>query len=246
MRFSMRFGGAGAALALAGMVTASTALLAQDKPKPRPAKPAPVQPAAPTKPATPTRPATARPAEQAKPAPAVSAPGKGTADRYTATATNLGGVTGETITVDLIRWSTDAERDKVVATLKDKGEKELLTVLQQAPNIGYIWRSGSGFGSFVRYAFRWKAADGEHVVLATDSDLNTWKQVGAPITPGAPQPEPQFTVIELVRPGAAAAAGKMSLGAKVVSDADAKTIRLENYTAAPVTLKGVRHQQGGR
>src|SRR5688500_13642592 len=140
MPSSIRFGGAGAALALAGMITASAALLAQDKPKPAPATPALAQPAAPAKPAPAKPAATAKPADQAKPA--ATAPGKGTADRYTATATNLGGVTGETITVDLIRWSTDAEREKVVATLKDKGEKELLAVLQQAPNIGYIWRSG--------------------------------------------------------------------------------------------------------
>ena len=240
-------------LALAGLVIASAAAIAQTATGQKAAgqaKPAPTTPA--PKAATPAAPAptTAAPATttQAKPAAArePAPPGKGTADRYTATAANLGRVTGETITVDLIRWSTDAERDKVVATFKEKGDKELLPVLQGSPNIGYIWRSGSGFGSFVRYAYRWKGSDGEHVVLATDSDLNDWQKMATakPAAGAAPAAVYPFTVIEIVLPAAGPSAGKMSLAAKVISDTVNKTIRLDNYTAAPVTLRGVRHQKG--
>lgn len=239
-------------LALAGLVIASAATITGQKAagqaKPAPTTPAPkaatlATPAAPAPttapPATTTQ---AKPAAAREPAP----PGKGTADRYTATAANLGRVTGETIAIDLIRWSTDAERDKVVATFKEKGDKELLLALQASPNIGYIWRSGSGFGSFVRYAYRWKGSDGEHVVLATDSDLNDWQRMATakPAAGAAPAAVYPFTVIEMVLPAAGPGAGKMSLAANVISDTVNKTIRLDNYTAAPVALRGVRHQKG--
>ena len=191
----------------------------------------------------PPAPATAKPAAKAAaPAPAVAAPGKGTADRYVGTvAPSLAGIAGETVTVDLIRWSADADRDKLVATLKDKGDKDFAAALAAAPSLGYIWRSGSGFGSFVRYATKWKAADGEHVVLITDSDLANWGT--KPGAAAAPARYP-YAVIELTL-AAAAPAGKTSHAGKVVADADAKTVRLEDFKTAPVALRGVKHIKGG-
>ena len=191
----------------------------------------------------PPAPATAKPAAKAAaPTPAVAAPGKGTADRYVGTvAPSLAGIAGETVTVDLIRWSADADRDKLVATLKDKGDKDFAAALAAAPSLGYIWRSGSGFGSFVRYATKWKAADGEHVVLITDSDLTNWGT--KPGAAAAPAKYP-YAVIELTL-AAAAPAGKTSHAGKVVADADAKTVRLEDFKTAPVALRGVKHIKGG-
>ena len=120
-------------LALAGVVAASAAAIAQTttgqkttgQNAPTQAAPAPKAPAPkPTAPAKPA-PTTAAPktTPQTRPAAAApAAPGAGVSDRYVATAANLAGVAGETITVDLIRWSTDAERDKVLSTTRDKGD----------------------------------------------------------------------------------------------------------------------------
>ena len=193
-------------------------------------------PAAP-KPATPAATAAA-PAAKAV---ALEAPGKGTADRFGGVAANLPGIDGETVIIDLIRWSTDAERDKLVATLKDKGDKEFASALGQAPSLGYMWRSGSGFGAFVRYATKFKAADGEHVVIVTDSDLATW--VNKPGATAAPAKYP-YAVVEL-SVAAAAPAGKTSLAGKVIADGDVKSVRLEDFKTAPVALKGVKHIKGG-
>ena len=169
-----------------------------------------------------------------------SAPGKGTADRYVGTVgTSLAGISGETVTVDLIRWSTDAERDTLVAAL-GKGDKDFAAALAESPSLGYIWRSGSGFGSFVRFAAKWKAADGEHVVLVTDSDLATWaNKPGSAATP-AKYP---YAVIELAL--AATPAGKTSHAGKVIADTAAKTVRLEDFKTAPVALRAVKHIKGG-
>ena len=189
----------------------------------------------------PPAPATAKPAPRAA-APAVAAPGKGTADRYVGTAApSLAGIAGETVTVDLIRWSADADRNTLVALLKDKGDKDFAAALAAAPSLGYIWRSGSGFGSFVRYATKFKAADGEHVVLITDSDLVNWGT--KPGTAATPAKYP-YAVIELTL-AAAAPAGKTSPAGKVVADADAKSVRLEDFKTAPVAIRGVKHIKGG-
>lgn len=165
--------------------------------------------------------------------PAPAAPGKGTSDRYTGTAAGLANVAGETITVDLIRWSTDEERAKVAGA---KDDKERLTALQGSPNLGYIWRSGSGFGSFIRYAAKFKDAGGEHAVFVTDADLSAWK--------GAASATPSFTLLEMATSAAGVTVGKLSLGGKVTVDAASKTLKLEGFAAAPVAVRAVKHQKG--
>lgn len=196
------------------------------------------QPAAGQKPAAPAAPAPAKKPAAKPAAPAPQPPGKGTVARYTATAApGLKGIAGETITIDVIRWSTDEEKDKIVAAYAKDGEKSAGPALAAAPNIGYIWRSGSAFGSFVRYAYRFKAADGEHVIIATDSDLASWQGAGA-------KPGPAMTVLEIVTSGAGVASGKTSIGGKIVADAENKSLRIDAYTAAPVALRGVRSVKG--
>ncbi len=223
LKFGVRLAGV---LAMASaLAVAGSAQTAAPKPAPKPAVPA-----------------TAAPAPKPAAAPAVAPPGKGTADRYVGTvAPSLAGIAGETVTVDLIRWSADADRDKLVATLKDKGDKDFAAALAAAPSLGYIWRSGSGFGSFVRYATKFKAADGEHVVLITDSDLVNWATKPGTAAAAAKYP---YAVIELTL-AAAAPAGKTSHAGKVVADADAKTVRLEDFKTAPVAIRGVKHIKGG-
>ena len=158
-----------------------------------------------------------------------------TTARYTATTANLGAASGETITIELSRWSTDAERN-IAATAFDAGEARLLEALHEAPSLGYIWRSGSGLGIFVRYAHKYTAADGEHVVLITDSDLRTWKGVITEPT------EPSFTLIEIVTGSSGDGTGKLSLGNTIVQDAANQTLRLEDYAAAQVSFRMVKHQ----
>jgi len=172
----------------------------------------------------------AKPAAPA--APAAAAPAKGATDRYTGKAANLPNVAGETITIDLIRWSTDAERDKVVGA---KDEKERLAALQASPNLGYIWRSGSGFGAFVRYAVKFKDAGVERTVLITDADLSAWK--------GAAAATPSYTLLEMA-PVAGLTVGKLSVGGKITVDTANKTLKLDGFAAAPVAIRAVRHQKG--
>jgi hypothetical protein len=75
-------------------------------------------------------------------------------------------------------------------------------------------------------------------VLATDRQLGAH----APAWPQAPAGDAavEFTVIELRVDGNGVGEGKSSLAAAVIVDADAKTLALEGYAAAPVLLKVTR------
>src|SRR5689334_22260932 len=92
---------------------------------------------------------------------------KGPIERYTATTTNVVG-SGEPITIELLKWSTDADRDKLLSVLAWYGDKE---VAGSQPTVGYLWTSASA-GYSIRYAYKSTAADGsQRIVLLTDRKL---------------------------------------------------------------------------
>ncbi len=172
-----------------------------------------------------------KPAPGAGPAPVVS--------RFSATATNLKRVNGQTITVEVTGWSPDAEREKIIA-LMEKGPNDVLAALREMPSKGRIWRSGSSFGTYVRYAVRIpEPTGGERVILAVDQDLSDWN---AEFSGAATKSTSPFTVIELRITPKGTGEGKLSVGSKVAVDAANKTLALENYATAPLVLKSVKKE----
>lgn len=168
---------------------------------------------------------------------------KGVTATFTATTVNLNPGAGETLKIDVLRWSTDAERDRLLSALKEKGENELREALRAVPTVGYIWTSGS-LGYSLRYAHRVPLPDGgERIVIATDLRLgvwdrnNLWKASDQPNAVDYP-----FTVVELRLNRKGEGEGKMSLATKVTADNDSQTLALENYDAAPLLLKGVKRE----
>jgi hypothetical protein len=161
--------------------------------------------------------------------------------RFSATtvAVNPGnGEKGDTLRVDVLRWSTDAERDQLVTALM-KDEKQFGEALQKQPSLGYIWtRASVGFS--IRYASRTPLpAGGERVVLVTDKPLHSggvdmWKSTIQPRSEAYP-----FTLIEL-HTTRAGGEGKISIAGNVGIDPASKTLGLENYATAPVLLRGVK------
>src|SRR5688572_5864937 len=92
---------------------------------------------------------------------------KGPVERFAATGINISN-NNEPVNIDLIRWSTDAERDKLVSVLAWYGEREMPGSL---PTIGYVWTSESA-GYSVRYAYRVPIPDGgQRIILMTDRAL---------------------------------------------------------------------------
>ena len=161
------------------------------------------------------------------------------ADSFRGTLVNVAGQDGRTLSVDLVRWSTDAERDKVTAAAA-KDDAALLDVLKGMPTLGYVW-IGESVGYQVRYAFKATLPNGsERIIVATDRPVGSYS-----ISPWKPAPPATatsyaFTVIEMRLPKGGAGEAKTSLTSKVTADAAAKTLALDNYAAAPVIVKNVR------
>ena len=160
-------------------------------------------------------------------------------DGFRGTLVNVAGQAGRMVSVDLIRWSTDAERDKVTAAAA-KGDAALLDVLKGMPTQGYVW-TGESVGYQVRYAWKGTLPNGsERIVLATDRPLGSFGLTPWKPAPPATETNYAFTVLEIRLPKGGAGEAKTSLAAKVSADTAAKTVALDNYAAAPVIVKNVR------
>ena len=161
----------------------------------------------------------------------------GPIEHITATSANVTGAP-DPVKIDLLRWSTDTERDQFLAAFA-KGEKDLAAALDKAPTLGYVWTSESA-GYSVRYAHRVQAPDGERLIFATDRLLGSWNpQLWKPVGNAAASDYP-FTLIELRFNRRGDGEGKTSLTGKIIVDAQAKTLALENYSAATVSIKGAK------
>jgi hypothetical protein len=162
----------------------------------------------------------------------------GPPERYTATAVNLDRGGTSTVEIVVTRWSTDPERDRLLTTLLDKGADKLLSVLQDAPKVGYI-RNPTGLGWDLHYARRTPLPDGgERVVLATDRPLSFSETVNQSRTVDYP-----FTIIELRLNGEGQGEGKMSVATKIAADKESGNIVLENYGTQPVMLQAVKREK---
>jgi hypothetical protein len=164
---------------------------------------------------------------------------KGAIESLAGTTVNVTGAP-DPLKIDLLRWSTDAEREQVFTALSGKGEQEFMSLLGKQPTLGYIWTSESA-GYSVRYAYKMSLPDGgERIVIATDKKLGSWNpQIWKPTGSAAGNPY-EFTVLELHLNRRGIGEGKSSLFAKITADNTAKTIALENYTAATLVLKDVK------
>jgi hypothetical protein len=162
-------------------------------------------------------------------------------EKYTATTVNMNPGAGESLSIRVSRWSTDAERERLTGLFAEKGNAELQAALAAAPTLGYIW-TGETLGYSVRYAFRLPTPDGaERIILATDHRLGAWSREPWKAS-GADAPGYEFTVLELRVNRRGTGEGKISLGATVAVDRESKTIALENYNAAPILLKDVKRE----
>ncbi len=159
----------------------------------------------------------------------------GTPERFTAAAINTNRAAAGNIEIQVDRWSSDAERDKLIHVLETKGADKLLEVLQDLPVKGNF-RAPGQLGWDLRFARHYPTDDGgERVVLATDRPIGFLEAANQPRSITYP-----FTIIEMQLNRAGEGEGKMSLATKVIVDKKKNRITLENFDLQPVLLTQVK------
>ena len=165
----------------------------------------------------------------------------GQPERYTAVAINMNRGASGTVEIVVNRWSSDADRDKLMNILLNQGADKLLDALQDMPRVGYF-RSPSSVGIDIHFARRIPGEDGgDRVILVTDRRIGFWEASNRPRSLDYP-----FTVIELRLNKDGEGEGKMSVATKVIPDKENNIITLENYDTQPVLLNNVKRERASR
>jgi hypothetical protein len=161
----------------------------------------------------------------------------GSPEHFTAAAINMNRGAAGPIEIQVDRWSTDGQRDKLVKALETKGADKLLDVLQDMPVVGHF-NSPGRLGIDIRFARHQPGEDGgERVVLVTDRRIGFLEAANQPRSIDYP-----FTVIEMQLNRDGEGEGKMSIATRVIYDKKKNTITLENFELQPVLLTQVKRQ----
>lgn len=159
-------------------------------------------------------------------------------EKFTAFAVDISNTAPRAVTspvdITINRWSTDAERDRLLAVFRDKGQDALLAALQKLPVVGGISIPGS-LKYDIHFALqRAEAEGGRMIFLMTDRYIGAWEAANRPRTIDYP-----FTLIQLQVDKDGRGVGKASIATKITQAVDG-TIELENFSNQPVALNEVR------
>jgi hypothetical protein len=159
---------------------------------------------------------------------------------FTATAianNDLGSGAG-IVQIQITRWSSEAERARLVDTLLKKGPSSLLNELADSRSVGTI-KTPDSLGYDLRYAHQEPGEDGgRRIVIATDRPIGFWEARNRPRTIDYP-----FTVIQMQIGRDGKGTGTMSVATKI--RAYGSTIELENFATSPVMLTSIEAKRSG-
>jgi hypothetical protein len=167
-----------------------------------------------------------------------AAQSNGLGEKFTATAMDMD--RGRTTQLELVvdRWSSEAQRSRLLETLTTKGPEKLLDALQDAPKVGYL-RTSTSLGWDLRYAHRTPGEDGgETVVLVTDRPIAFWEAANDTRTLDYP-----FTVVELHLNRDGEGQGMLSVAAKITRDKKTGDIVIENWGTQSIRLTQVKAEK---
>jgi hypothetical protein len=158
--------------------------------------------------------------------------------RLTAWAVNMSNIaTGANSTVDINieRWSTEEERQKLITTFLEKGPEKLLDTLQDLRRVGYI-RLPTSLGYDLHFAHQVPLDEGgRRIIIATDRPIGFAEARNQPRSIDYP-----FTLIEIRLKPDGTGEGKMAIATKISMDKKHNTVELENYSSEPVRLQNVK------
>jgi len=163
----------------------------------------------------------------------------GDPEELSAFAVNMGARTGggtAQLILTINRWSTQAERDALFTTLKEKGPEAMLNQLQKARRVGSL-RTPNSIGYDIRLALEESGKDGgRRVLLVTDRPVGFAEATSRP-----PSIDYPFTVVDIQMPPTGHGQGTMSIAAKIIPAG--RTVIIENYDTQPVQLNRVESRK---
>jgi hypothetical protein len=141
------------------------------------------------------------------------------------------------VDITINRWSSEADWDRLMATLVEKGQDAMLSELRKLPVVGYLTTPGS-----LRYDLHFaRQHDGEEggrtIFLLTDRYIGSWEAANRPRTMDYP-----FTFINLQVDRHGRGEGDATIYTKVTAT-ETGAIELENFTNRPVMLNDVKKVQ---
>lgn len=158
-------------------------------------------------------------------------------ETFTAFAVNMNarvsGAATSQVDIHVQRYSTDAERDKLLDAFKTGGQDQLLDTLQKLPVVGYI-RTPTSLRYDLHFARQVPNPEGgRKIVLLTDRHMAMWEVVNSTRSTNYP-----FTLVQLQLGPDDKGVGKASIATKITQEDN--VIELENFDSQPVLLNNVQ------
>ncbi len=165
---------------------------------------------------------------------------------------NIGMGRATTIQITIDRWSTETERRALLDTLAETGQEEMVKLLREQKEVGFVRVQGSGTASAGRNAFpsvrlhyaRSYSEGGErHIVLVTERPINS------PLAEqGSQAMSYDVSAITLQFPEEIGKTdkgkGEIYVGTKLDYDKEKNKITLEHFGSQPIRLTEVVLQKG--
>src|SRR6476620_734974 len=157
-------------------------------------------------------------------------------EQFTANAqtTSAGGASAAaTVTIDVRRYTPDAERTAVETALKGGGYPAFLTALRKAPEVGTV---GMGTQKWsIRWAREQSSASGRTIVFVTDQPMFF---IGGARVNAKPRAGYEVGLIRLQVDSAGMGKGEMAAAARVKPGGETG-VQVDDYADQPIALTGV-------
>ena len=144
---------------------------------------------------------------------------------------------GSMATINIYRWSSDAERDEILGVIKSAtaGDREVAQALRGQEKAGYAFLAGKQ-GYPLRYAREFKMADGKRqIILATDRPVSFQEAYQSSM---AGDFDVSIIILNLDENGKGD--GILSVGTEVKWDDKTNKLEPTNMSSQPVKLTNVR------
>lgn len=139
------------------------------------------------------------------------------------------------VDINITRWSTEAERQKLITAFVEKGPTKLLDALQDQKPVG-IFKLPNRLGYDLRFARRIPLEDGgQRLVILTDRPMPEWEVREQGRTVDYP-----FTLIQIQLKKDGTGEGKLSVATKIELNKKDNAVELENWESEPVRLNNIR------